>query len=188
MFCHLNQWKISRWVDAHDDLSPHLQEHIAVCELCRRHFDEQTSVATLLSARAADVRREPPPFLHGKVMAALRHSDAETKPRFPRWAVVASVGLALVAVWFVVNPRAAREVVAPLNFASRPMTNTISPGGEPFPVLPRVSLAALNERLDQPFAQEASALMADVRSSVQLLAQNFVPAQWQRGMRIGTER
>ncbi len=188
MFCHLNQWRISRQVDAHDDLSPRLQEHIARCERCRRHFDEQRSVATLLSAHAADARRELPRFLHGNIMAALRHDDVETKPSFPRWAVVASVALMLAAVWFVVNPRAAREVVAPLNLASRPMTNTISPGGDPFPVLPRVSLAVLNERLDQPFAQEAKAVMADAKSALQLLAQNFTPAEWQRGMRVGAER
>ena len=188
MFCHLNQWKISRRVDAGDNLPPRLQEHIARCERCRRHFDEQRSVATLLSAHAADARREPPPFLHGKIMAALRHSEAETKPWFPRWAVVASVALALAAVWFTVNQRAAPDVVAPLNLASHSVTNTISPGGGTFPLLPSVSLAALNERLEQPFAQEASAVMADVRSSVQLLAQNFVPAEWQRGMRVGAER
>jgi len=173
MRCRLNQILISRRVDAGEPLPLRLQSHVDECSRCREHFEEQRRVAVILNASTTNLPHTTPPFLHAGIMAAVRRETKETVRLWPRWAVAFGVMLvAGFAVWIGFNsPRSSNQRSARVVAANPP-----EPFGEAFPALPSANLASLGQRLDQPFAEEANALMADARAALQLLAQNFVPA------------
>jgi hypothetical protein len=187
MLCWLNQRLISRRVDDGEGLSPRLREHVAGCESCRNHFEEQRRVAALLSLHAAEVGRELPPFLHGRIMAAVRSREAVagSLPSLPRWAAGLAAALALAVTWFAINHRDQPEAAHQRALAGSFAASGPAPERLMFQSVPRVDLVDLSMRLEQPFADEAGAVAADARSAMRLLAQNFVPAEWNKGMRLG---
>lgn len=176
MLCRLNRLWISCRVDAGESLPARLQRHVDRCARCREHFHEQGRVAGLLSASAVTLRRGAPPFLHAGIMAAVRReaNAPQTNNPFPRWSVAFSVAIvAAVAIWATGN---LREPSPDRPSAPHVAANSASTVPEAVPGLPAMDLTSLGERLEQPFADEADALMTDARTALQLLAQNFMPS------------
>ena len=189
MFCWLNQKLISSRVDVGGELSPRLHRHVAGCGRCRVHYSEQRDIAQRLTATHAG-QREAPPFLHGGIMAALRREEVEPQRNqmFPRWAMTAGIALAAVlALWLVWNPDDALERQR-LTVTTTQATSSPGMVAEVFPSVPSFNFDRISENLEQPFAEEAGALVADAKAALQLLAQNFVPTGPPQDTRPGTER
>ncbi len=178
MFCSFFQSRISRRIDAGESLTPRLQRHVAACVDCRRYYEGQLALTNLLSSQATQNRPGLSPFLHGKIMVAIRRDKTQPEPAWsrPRWATALAALTAIAGVWLVLNQPTPRENISPKNMAHHSVTND-SPFGDRdlLVAIPKLNLAAVSAHLDQPFADEANAVIADARSAVQMLARNFLP-------------
>ena len=179
MFCRFFQARISWRIEAGESLTPRLQRHIAACADCRRYYAGQLALTNLLSAQATQNRPVLSPFLHGKILAALHRDNPQPEPAWPlpRWATALAAVIAIAGVWLVLNQRTPRGSISPENMAHHSVNNDSPFGGRDLLVaIPKLNLAVVSARLDQPFADEANAVIADAKSAVQMLARNFLPS------------
>lgn len=174
MFCWLNQRRISSRIDDRAPLTGALQQHVSHCAACRSHWESELRVASQLRAPATRDDNAPE-FLHGGIMAAIRNSERdEASTHIPRFATAVAI-IAIVSafsIWrFRQSDGQSTKPAAPLAAAADALPGPIS--------VPPVAVAALTERIEQPLATEADAVVADAKAALRTLAQNFVPADWQ---------
>jgi len=168
---------ISNSVDAAGALPEATREHVERCPSCRAQHESEMEVARRLSAAAREQEPGASPFLHAQIMSALAKSTGPERARPLSWAVpialgVASVVLAGVLWWREApTPGVREQPVAGLPSVSAPE----KPAAAAWPQ--GAKLRDLTTRLDEPMATEIKLVVADTRTVMNSLANNFIPEQ-----------
>jgi len=172
--CFLYRRRLSACVDSDLELAPTLGRHVELCGSCRSFYNQELFIARNLARNARKERGTPSPFLQARVMAAIGHSDPQS--RLQSWfaPLAWSGGLAagfLLLLRTVHGPFAPHPVVtsADLNGVIKELTALKRS-------LPdQQKLQQWTGTVDQPLDQEMRSLIHDARSAAQMLVQNFLP-------------
>ena len=166
---------ITRSADENTPLPPAAQSHIAQCQACRRLFDAEYEIVRRLSATAATrMRRQPPPFLHARIMARINDSQPVvhrgSNPARLLWPVAVAAGcIALTTILLWPGPSPVSVQLA-LVQPARPSQTAPSPGA------PRAGLPVQWPAFpENPLDTEMRAVIHDARGAVTALADNFFP-------------
>lgn len=179
LICSYYQWIITNRLDAAQRLPRSAERHLRGCAACREFRALQIEIGRRLSAGAESQRRNPPPFLHARIMAAVKRPSETTAPaRKPRLAmafgaalVVLTVGLFSVPA-FRTRPVFTKRSVPPAPSNVQPST-TPSGGNDSSPTFQAVF--QWSKSLDQPLEKEMQSVVTDAKTVIQLLSQNFLP-------------
>lgn len=174
MLCWLHRIAVGQALDAGHPPSARLERHLSGCPSCRAFHHSQARLVAGLGAGARAQVAAPPAFLHGKIMARIRRTEAEPQPatHFPIWAM-AIAGLILVAGLLpmaprLVNPAGKFATVQPEQPARPPAVAKLA--------LPdSTSVLAWGTNWAKPLETEFQALASDARSALSLVANNFLP-------------
>jgi hypothetical protein len=176
MACWISRLWLIRHADEYGATPPaRLARHLAGCAACRARRETHHRLATRLAASVP--RREPPPFLAARIVAAAR-AAAPRRPavsfRRLRWAGAAMIALtAGLSLWLAIRPaKTPRPVAPPLELAAL-VRETIS---QPMQLADRQRLAVVTRSLAQPLEQEWRRLQADADSAWHTLAADFTPS------------
>jgi len=130
------------------------------------------ALAQRLSASAGAERREPPPFLHGKIMSAVgSEGNAGRQPATARLGWAMAVGAACVLAVAIVSlrrPPAAHQSV--LNPTPAPVQQVVN-ASLPAP-------AQMNQWLktsEAPLENETQLVLDDAKTAMNTLAKSFLP-------------
>lgn len=184
IFCWIYKQVIAHSLDANKALPERIQSHVRSCPACRGFQESEIRLTERLIGHAARHSEEPPPFLHGKILAALgrhnRRGEAERRGFRPGWSTAfVSLSLVLISALTV-------QVFQPAKIASEldhsPVTQASSTTDESLPSavkLPDVEmLRAWSQNLDQPLEAELQSVVHDAKQTFQFFAQNFLPDQF----------
>jgi hypothetical protein len=173
--CWHNRRIISRSADNKEPLPPAAQAHVAECQDCRRIYETEHEIVRRLSAGAAGRKqRQPPPFLHARIMARITspHSGARRASPFSpllRPAVLAAVCIVLTTILLRPGTRPSPGQIARVQpprrvaaFASMAWPDT-------------TLLAEWTTNPDKPLEAEMRSVVHDARGAVTVLADNFFP-------------
>jgi hypothetical protein len=175
MLCWNAKRKIGDAIDASEEPSEALHEHLQHCARCREYYVTQDSLSQAL-IRAS--RHESAPvhaFLPGKIVGSLRRGETLTSVSngFHPSRALAVLGSAFVlgTIIFLQLPKPADQpVVIPPAVLRSAATPPVTGLGTP-------DWSALAERIDDPLQVEMERVAADAKKAITLLAQNFLPAR-----------
>lgn len=142
----------------------------------------EDSVVRRLKLEAAGQRREPSPYLHGKIMGAVRRSTAPAaRRRFGAagWALGLATGCVLLAVLVVMQTRPPRveESGAPEVVLVRTPFPLPSGSAPDLAIINGERLERWGRSFDQPLQNEIQYVLNDARGVLENLAQNFLPSK-----------
>ena len=175
--CWFHRLGIDRSLDEDRPLPNRLHRHLAQCPECRAYHHTHANLIAAMAKEALAPRPASPPFLEGRILAAIQRADRAPVPRrlSLAWSsVLATVSLVVLGVAVALNSlphRAHPAQPRPLASSSSstrplPQTATLPTGGE---------LMQWTRGLDQPLEKEAALVMDDARTAVHLLATSFLP-------------
>lgn len=155
---------------------PHwAQRHVQHCSICRETHRAATAVTRALAAGPAGERRPLPPFLHAKIMGAVRAETSSglelRRPRRLAYGPLA-VGLACLVllagtVW-IWRPRTPAEQAQVVSRTPEELHFKVQ--------LP--SLAQVNQwtsSLDEPLENETQLVLNDAKTALTSLKNSFLP-------------
>ena len=172
MICWLNRLFRGHRLDDGRPLSPALQRHLATCATCREAWAVEQQVALDLARGAAAVRREPSPFLHGRVMETVRR-EATDRPAPSRVSVPR-------LAWLTAGAAAAVATAVLLRTTLEPSAPAPMPAVAWQAALPNATkLARWGTMLDQPLRREGELVLQDARNVMTGLASNLLPGDLQ---------
>jgi len=168
--CWLCQKIVSIRIDAGRALPRWALSHIQNCPACAAANESATALARQLSSTANDHRRSASPFLHGKIMLAVRSlENAEPHPGRSRLGWAMAVGmiclLAASMVWLRYPPMPDQNV-------------SKSPPAELALNVTLPSAAQVDQwtkTLDVPLEQETKLVLRDATVAINTLARGFLP-------------
>ncbi|MSU20694.1 MAG: hypothetical protein EXS30_04795 [Pedosphaera sp.] len=184
IFCWIYKQVIAHSLDANRALPERIQSHVRSCPECRGFQESEIRLTERLIGHAARHSETPPPFLHGKIVAALdqdsRRGEAERSGFRPGWSA------ALVSLSLVLISALAVHLFQPARIASEldhsPETQAVSTTDESLRSvvkLPDVEMLRVwSQNLDQPLETELQSVVHDARQTFQFFAQNFLPDQF----------
>ena len=170
--CLLSRNIILSRVDANTALPAWVGNHVRGCRHCRAVYDSARTLATQLSSTGITARGGVPPFLHAKVMSAVR-AQARPEVMTNRWRYgwAAAIGTACLLIAGVVL---LRQPPVPARVA----TNSIATPAElathaNLPTAAQVDQWA--KTLDAPLEQETKLVLLDATAAINTLARGFLP-------------
>jgi hypothetical protein len=167
--CRIYQRIMSSCAEAEAGLPGWLQKHLHKCAACAGYYEATTRLVQQLSA-ASNQPRSPSPFLHGKIMAAIRsRGEMRTQPEngVLAWAIIsgATCLVAAVIIWWQQSPPP-----APVASASGPSVPALSVN------LPSVAqVDQWMKNMDAPLEREAQLVLSDANAALASLARNLLP-------------
>lgn len=170
--CWFCQRIASSHIDANTALPKWARNHIQQCAACRESYESATDLAEQLSSSAKDQRRSLSPFLHTKIMSAVR-SQENPEPQFERtragWAMaVGLVCLIAAGVVWVRQPSVPGQDA--LKTASAPPKLAFNVN------MPSASqMDQWTKNLDAPLEQETKLVFRDATAAINTLARGFLP-------------
>ena len=171
LLCWFYRSLMSRHIDDATPLPQRCLDHLAQCAACREDYESQRTVARTLGGETPFIPTISPPFLHGKIMAALDRPDERERigARLPRRALAFALAIAAAAlVWnHLSRQRAEQNAVAAIDMQVAALTAKAQ----------QLSLDKIETRLNEPMKKEAEALVSDAKAALNLLAQNFLPSE-----------
>jgi hypothetical protein len=167
--CWLCQKTVSNRIDANRALPQWALNHIDHCPACRGAYESATAVALQLSSTANAQRLSLPPFLHGKIMSAVR--SVENQPRRTRlgWAMAVGLMCLLAAsmIWLrqspLPDPNASKSTSAGAELALHVTLPSVAQVGQ------------WTKTLDAPLEQETKLVLGDATAAINTLARGFLP-------------
>ena len=173
--CWLYQRVVSTRLDEWPSSTGWAKSHVEYCLNCREIHRVGMAVPQRLSAGAAAERQPSPPFLHARIMRAIRaetHLDFRARPARRNSPVSVAVGAAslvlLAAVIWIYRPR------TPAEHASVPT----QPLADLDFKLELPGVAQMNEwssALDAPLENETQLVLNDAKSALSSLKNSFLP-------------
>jgi hypothetical protein len=171
--CWLCQTTVSSRIDANRALPQWALNHIDHCPACCEAYKSATAVAQQLSSTANAQRLSLPPFLHGKIMSAVRSVD-NARPQSGRsplgWAMAVGTLCLLAAsmIWLRQPPLPDQNVTK---------STSAGAGLALHVTLPSVAqVDQWTETLDAPLEQETKLVLGDATAAINTLARGFLPA------------
>jgi len=179
--CWFHKKIINRALDAGVELPAKAQQHLQNCPACRQHHQFHVRLSQRLVAEAELHRTTPSPFLHGKIMAALKRrpsaQQSQRKSPAPIWATASVILLlGLLSIPLLHNPKHSPgqgPSSQAKSHAPSPLANQASDSAGR-------NLLEWSKALDQPLESEMQSVMSDAKTAIHLLAQNFLPEDPQR--------
>ena len=170
--CWLCQKTVSNRIDANRALPQWALNHIDHCPACRGAYESATAVALQLSSTANAQRLSLPPFLHGKIMSAVRSvENAQPQPGLSRLGWAMAVGtmclLAASMVWLRQPPLPDQNASKSTSARAELALNVTLP-----------SVAQVDQwtkTLDAPLEQETKLVVGDAAAAINTLARGFLP-------------
>jgi hypothetical protein len=143
------------------------------CPSCRTFYESGIAMAQRLSTSADGERLEPSPFLHGKIMSAIRsEGNTARQPAAVRLGWAMAIGAACVIAVGIVwlrPPQAAHQIVS-------------KPTPTPAQQVLAVSMAPPPAKVDQwlrtseaPLENETKLVVDDAKTAMNTLAKSFLP-------------
>jgi hypothetical protein len=182
--CWIQRRRILAHLDRGGPLPEVLARHLADCPKCRAFHSGQVEMERRLSMAAPGLRKEPPPFLEGRILAALKSGtrmEAEgvgsSWPFLPRLATGSVMALLVTGLIWLSWPES--QAPLPEQETVAQMAPAPAASGQRMPDLPR--LPELGGRFQDPLQQEMNLVMNDARSAADLLARNFIPKTFLAG-------
>jgi len=166
-------WRCQRNVSAHMDAGAALPDwarrHMESCPGCRTFYESGMAMAQRLSVSAGGEKRDPSPFLRGKIMSAIR-SNAAHRPAAARWGWAMAAGVACVAavsiVWLRQPPAA--HPIALVSAPGQPVLNVFTPA-------PPAKVDQWLKTSEAPLENEAQLVLDDAKTAMNTLAKSFLP-------------
>jgi predicted anti-sigma-YlaC factor YlaD len=172
IICWLCQRTVSSHVDTNTPLPEWAHNHVHDCAACRETYVSATALARHLSATGNDQRKPAPPFLHGKIMSAVR-SRRLAAPRSGRrrlaWAMAAGAAFLVTASIVWLRPSSARfqDAAKATSLPSELALNVALPSA--------AQVDQWTKSLDAPLEQETKLVLLDATAAINTLARNFLP-------------
>ena len=177
MHCLLSQWVAARRLDDGTEVPRWTQRHLDHCPDCAAQHQRHRSLVARLSGDADAVRREPPPFLHARILANLG-TQPSVRPGArrvsPLW-TVAAAGVAAVVLIVALDraPESARPLASGVPQVDSPVVRGTFAFLSTLPA--QETVLALGTNLDEPLATELQLVMSDARTALAALTRNFLP-------------
>jgi len=148
------------------------RQHLESCPRCREFYESGMALAQRLSASVGGEKREPSPFLHGKIMSTVRSGKNEGRQAVAArlgWAVAVGAACVMAAsiVWL-------RRAPAPHQIASKPIpvpARQVLNAGVPAPA--RVNQWV--ETSEAPLENETKLVLNDAKTAMNTLAKSLLP-------------
>jgi hypothetical protein len=171
--CWIYRKVISWAADAQSPVPDWAQRHLRACQACEHFHQTEMRLSAALAAVKA-TGPEFPPFLHARIMAAIK--GAERKPDFQA-VVLRRMAVTLGAV--AVITAVAAVTMLSLNRDKLPQTQAAAPTISNSVLLdaPDASqLFAWSKKLDQPLETELKAVVNDAKTALASLSDTFLPS------------
>lgn len=172
--CWFCQRIVSIRFEANSGLPEWARKHIRHCPACRETCQSAKALIQQLSSTAKDQKRVTSPFLHRRIMSAIRpleNMQADTQRSRPRlgWAMAtAMVCLAAASTLWLRVPFQPRQ--------SAPKSAAASVGPALNMELPSVAqVDQWTKTLDAPLEQETRLVLSDATAAINTLARGFLP-------------
>jgi hypothetical protein len=172
--CWFFQRIVSIRLDANSALPAWVRNHIHQCPACRESYESATALIQQLSSTAKDQKRVASPFLHGKIMAAVRsRENVQVEAQRGRsrvgWRMAAGTVCLVAAsiLW--------------LRLPFRPGQNAAKTTASPAELALNVNLPSAaqvdqwTKTLDAPLEQETKLVLRDATAALNTLARGFLP-------------
>jgi hypothetical protein len=187
--CWIYKIVMSHCLDSRERLPGWVDQHVESCEECARFHRGHRRVIDRLSIDAAETASgsEASPFLHSRIMAAVRRAEPEPSRVSFRPAWFAGVAASVLIVG-ALSLRLLPELGGQLK-PTAPLAQSVVEQARP--LVPVLSLAngekllEMSRNFDQPLEAEIQFVMNDARSAIETLANSFLPGQMiaQSGLR-----
>ena len=172
--CWFCQRIVSIRLDANSALPEWARNHIHHCPACRESCESATALIRQLSATAKDQKRIASPFLHGKIMSAVRsleHAQIEAQRGRSRlrWGTAAAMVCLAAAgmVWLRLPVRPDQNSAKPTASLAEPGLNVKLPSASQVDQWTKI--------FDAPLEQETKLVLSDATAAINTLARGFVP-------------
>jgi hypothetical protein len=169
---------ISANLDAGRALSSHVQHHVQTCPSCRDFYETSLHIGERLAAGARHERMPSPPFLQGRILAALSQPQPPPPDGLirPAWAATAlAAALVLMSVWFWRDrsavPRQAQPAVSSSQGSALAVELVVAAARLPA----EAKFREWGQKLDQPLETELKSVLHDARTALAGLAHSFLP-------------
>ncbi|MBM3841536.1 MAG: hypothetical protein FJ398_27055 [Verrucomicrobia bacterium] len=178
LICWFYRRMISASLDADHALPRRAQDHVARCPSCRDFYETGLRMGEQLAASANHERVSSPPFLQGRIVAALNRPCKCPRAMLwrPAWTATAlAVALVALTAWFMrdqspLPPQPQPGVASgqsPILTAELFAAAASLPGED--------TLLEWGQKLGQPLETELKSVLQDARKALAGLAQNFLP-------------
>jgi len=167
-------WRCQRVVSVHIDAGVALPDwargHIASCPRCQAFHESGLVLARRLSASAGGERREPSPFLPGKIMSAIRSREDARQPAIRRWGWALAAGAACLVAASTLWLQRARPVhsLAQIPAPAKPVLNATTPA-------PTAQMDQWLKTSEAPLENETQLVLDDAKSAMNSLAKSLLP-------------
>jgi hypothetical protein len=178
--CWLYQKIISSRVSARLALPDRARRHAQSCPTCRQYYESATALARQLSLGADNERRPPSPFLHGKIMSAIRaEENLNPQPARARlnWAIpVTAACLFLLAgiVWLLQPAAPSQNLSSSAAVPADQALNVTLPSA--------AQVGRWTKTLDAPLENETQLVLNDAKTVIHSLANSFLPDNFQASL------
>jgi hypothetical protein len=171
--CWLYQKIISSRVSTRRALPDRARRHAQSCPTCRHSYESATAMARQLSLSADGERRSPSPFLHGKIMSAIR-AEENLKPQPARARVNWAIPVAAACLFLLAGIVVMLQPAAPNQNVSR---SAAVPAAAALKVtLPSAAqVGRWTTTLDAPLENETQLVLNDAKTVIHSLASSFLP-------------
>ncbi len=170
--CWFCQRIVSLRVDSNSALPEWAHNHVQNCPACQESYKSAMALSRQLFSTARDQKRAASPFLHGKIMSAVRsaeHAGAHHGHRRLGWGMAVGTVCLLAAsmVWLLLP--------------SRPDQNLAKSAAPPAELALNVTLPSVaqvdqwTKTLDAPLEQETKLVLLDATAAINTLARGFLP-------------
>ncbi len=178
--CLIYQWLLARCWAPGQTLPKLLRAHFQDCPGCREMYQHHERIAQRLAAQADTARTPAPPFLEGKILAALEREGSPMAHgrvhRRPAWALaaLAATGAVVAGILsfqhFYSAARRDSQVAALNNVvaAAQPFTATVK-------LANGKTLVAWSDSLEKPLKTEIQSVVIDAKNAVDGLAKTLLP-------------
>jgi hypothetical protein len=170
---------MARRMDTDPAWSPWVRRHLDACGPCARHLQLHRRIARELARDAAQARVPAPPFLEGRIRAAVRRTETTTAFRPRSWkpvGVMALIPAVLLAVVVIVSLRPPAIQETPIEQVDpAPTARTAVVPDTLLAQANRDVLFRLGHRLEEPLETEMRLVMNDARRAMAALADSFLP-------------
>jgi len=172
--CWFCQRIVSSRIDANTALPQWALNHIRHCSACRETYESATALAGKLSSTANAQKLSLPPFLHGKIMSAVR-SPQRAEPHTGRsrlgWAM--AVGMVCVLAASMVFLR--HLPLPERNTLERPSASADLASNLNVKLPSVAQVDQWTKTLDAPLEQETKLVLRDAAVAINSLARGFLP-------------
>jgi hypothetical protein len=190
LFCSIHQWVIASKAAGSQPLPQWSHKHINQCASCRSVHAVHTQLERQITREFQRNMIDLPGELHERINSAVSRSirkNQVTIAQPDRWTVTAlpmiwarrAVAFGVVAVACLLAATYFRDVSPAVLPALSPadLTVTESVVRQGSELLDGGTLLQWGQKLDEPLQEELTRLVADAKSAVSLLANNFLPTE-----------